>query len=222
MPSAWSARPSLSSTGARRTRSWDMTATACRADGARQMVLDTSALLAILFDEPERRRFSEAIAQAGQCAVSAATFVEVSMILESRHGAAGVRAFDRLLSTARVAVAPGRCPAGRSRPRGLSAVRQGPASRGPEFRRLFRLRTRPDAGRAAALQGRGFRDDRPALRRSSRAPGIARRAIRRRRWRAGRAAGPRFSPPEVAVPRPRWYKDRPLPRAPWHPATSTD
>jgi ribonuclease VapC len=70
------------------------------------MVLDTSALLAILFDEPERRRFSEAIALAGHCAVSAATFVEVSMILESRHGAAGVRALDRLLSAARVAVLP--------------------------------------------------------------------------------------------------------------------
>jgi len=70
------------------------------------MVLDTSALLAILLDEPERRRFSEAIAQAGQCAISAVTVVEVSMILESRHGAGGVRAFDRLLAVARVAVLP--------------------------------------------------------------------------------------------------------------------
>jgi len=70
------------------------------------MVLDTSARLAILLDEPERGRFSEAIAQAGQCALSAATFVEVSMVLESLHGVGGVRAFDRLLAVAGVAVVP--------------------------------------------------------------------------------------------------------------------
>ena len=70
------------------------------------MVLDTSALLAILLNEPEQRRFNEAIERAGRCAVSAATFVEVSMILESRHGAEGVRAFDRLVAAARIAVVP--------------------------------------------------------------------------------------------------------------------
>ncbi|HEY6456694.1 MAG TPA: type II toxin-antitoxin system VapC family toxin [Steroidobacteraceae bacterium] len=56
------------------------------------MVLDTSAVLAILFDEPERRLFS------------AASFVETSMILESRHGAEGVRALDRLLAAATVEI----------------------------------------------------------------------------------------------------------------------
>jgi ribonuclease VapC len=70
------------------------------------MVLDTSALLAILLDEPGRRAFTEAIERAGRCAVSAATVVEVSMILESRHGAGGVRAFDRLVAAAGVAVVP--------------------------------------------------------------------------------------------------------------------
>lgn len=70
------------------------------------MVLDTSALLAILLDEPERRRFSEAIERAGRCSLSAATFVEVSMMLKSRHGADGVRAFDRLVAAAKIAIVP--------------------------------------------------------------------------------------------------------------------
>jgi ribonuclease VapC len=66
------------------------------------MVLDTSAVLAILLDEPERRAFAEQIEAAEGRLLSAASFVETSMILESRHGAEGVRALDRLLSVAGV------------------------------------------------------------------------------------------------------------------------
>lgn len=68
------------------------------------MVLDTSALLAILIDEPERRAFTEAIEAAEVRLLSAANFVEASMILESRHGAAGARELDRLLAAANVEV----------------------------------------------------------------------------------------------------------------------
>jgi ribonuclease VapC len=68
------------------------------------MVIDTSALLAILFDEPERRSFSEAIEAAERRMTSAATLVETSMILESRHGADGVRELDRLLAVANIEV----------------------------------------------------------------------------------------------------------------------
>jgi ribonuclease VapC len=68
------------------------------------MVLDTSALLAILFDEPERRVFTEAIESAEKRLLSAASFVETSMILESRLGAEGVRALDRLLAAANIEI----------------------------------------------------------------------------------------------------------------------
>ena len=68
------------------------------------MVLDTSALLAILFDEPERRGFTESIEAAERRLLSAANFVETSMVLESRHGAEGVRALDRLLAAASVEI----------------------------------------------------------------------------------------------------------------------
>ena len=68
------------------------------------MVIDTSALLAILLDEPERRRFSEAIEAAERRVISAANLVETSMVLESRHGAEGVRELDRLLTVANIEV----------------------------------------------------------------------------------------------------------------------
>ena len=68
------------------------------------MVLDTSALLAILLNEPERRSFTEAIELAESRWLSAANFVEVSIILEQRHGADGVRAFDRLIAAAAITI----------------------------------------------------------------------------------------------------------------------
>lgn len=61
------------------------------------MVIDTSALLAVLQDEPERRLFLEKIEQAASRSLSAATFVELSMIIESRFGPEGVRDLDLLL-----------------------------------------------------------------------------------------------------------------------------
>jgi ribonuclease VapC len=68
------------------------------------VVLDTSAIVAILLDEPERREFTTRIEAAERRRLSAASFVELSMLLESRYGAEGVRALDRLLATAAVEI----------------------------------------------------------------------------------------------------------------------
>jgi ribonuclease VapC len=62
------------------------------------MVIGTSALLAILRDEPERRTFTEAIEAAETRSMSAATFVETSIVIESRYGAAGLRDLDALIA----------------------------------------------------------------------------------------------------------------------------
>jgi ribonuclease VapC len=70
------------------------------------MVLDTSALLAILRDEPERRAFNEAIEAADTKLMSVATFVEVSIVLEARHGAEAVRDLDLFLERAGIDLVP--------------------------------------------------------------------------------------------------------------------
>src|SRR5690348_4851386 len=70
------------------------------------MVLDTSAVLAILQDEPERRKFNEAIEAAETRSLSTASFVECSMIVESRFGADGIRALDLLIAKAQISLAP--------------------------------------------------------------------------------------------------------------------
>jgi ribonuclease VapC len=64
------------------------------------MVIDTSALLAILQDEPERRAFNEAIEGDASRLLSVASFVEVSMVVESRYGAEGLRDLDQFLDLA--------------------------------------------------------------------------------------------------------------------------
>lgn len=64
------------------------------------MVIDISALLAILQDEPERRAFNEAIEAADSRFMSTATFVEVSIVIESRYGAEGLGDLDLFVDQA--------------------------------------------------------------------------------------------------------------------------
>jgi ribonuclease VapC len=70
------------------------------------MVLDTSALVAILQEEPERRRFLEVIAAAASVSMSTATFVEASTVLEARFGAEALVHLDRFLERAGVELIP--------------------------------------------------------------------------------------------------------------------
>jgi ribonuclease VapC len=64
------------------------------------MVIDTSALVAILRREPERRAFIEAIEAADARLVSVATLVEISIVIEARHGAEGLRDLDHFIGRA--------------------------------------------------------------------------------------------------------------------------
>jgi len=64
------------------------------------MVIDTSAVLAILQGEPERRDYVEAIEAADAVRMSVASFVETSIVIESRYGAEGLRDLDRFLARA--------------------------------------------------------------------------------------------------------------------------
>ena len=66
------------------------------------MVLDSSALIAILLDEPERREFNEKIEADPTRLLSAVTFVEAALVLETRKGDAAGRELDLLLHRAGV------------------------------------------------------------------------------------------------------------------------
>jgi ribonuclease VapC len=70
------------------------------------MVLDTSVLIAILQDEPERRAFNLAIEAAETRLLSTASLVEASMIIETRFGPDGIRDLDLFLAKAGVSIEP--------------------------------------------------------------------------------------------------------------------
>ena len=64
------------------------------------MVIDTSALIAILQNEPERATFNQAIEAAERRVLSVVSFVEASIVIETRYGAEGVRDLDLFISKA--------------------------------------------------------------------------------------------------------------------------
>ena len=68
------------------------------------MVIDTSALIAIMQNEPERRRFNELIEAATATYVSAATLLETRMVLFARSGDSAVLALDAFLLKSRMIV----------------------------------------------------------------------------------------------------------------------
>lgn len=70
------------------------------------MIIDSSALIAILRDEPEARRFAEAIGTAALRRVSATTYVEVGAVIDAGRDPVASRLFDELLQTAGVVVEP--------------------------------------------------------------------------------------------------------------------
>jgi ribonuclease VapC len=70
------------------------------------VIVDTSALLAVLFGERDAENYARAISEAEICRISAATFVEVSVVVESQTGDAGSRQWDSFFRTAGISIEP--------------------------------------------------------------------------------------------------------------------
>ena len=64
------------------------------------IVVDASALIAILDEERDATRYAEAIAEADPPLVSVATVVETGIVMFNRHGAGGSRKFNALIQEA--------------------------------------------------------------------------------------------------------------------------
>jgi ribonuclease VapC len=70
------------------------------------MILDTSAIIAILRDELEAEQFAEAIAETGQTRVSAVNYVEGAAVIDGSRDPVASRRYDDLLREARVTIEP--------------------------------------------------------------------------------------------------------------------
>src|SRR4051812_47851350 len=70
------------------------------------MVIDTSALIAILDDEPERRALIEKIEASDTRLLSAGNLVEAAIVIETRYGADGERFLDLFVERAGIDIVP--------------------------------------------------------------------------------------------------------------------
>jgi ribonuclease VapC len=70
------------------------------------MIVDSSAIIAILKDEPGAEALRDIAVGAHRCGMSAATLVETGMVVEGQRGEAGAAELDLLLGELRIEVIP--------------------------------------------------------------------------------------------------------------------
>jgi ribonuclease VapC len=68
------------------------------------MILDTSALVAILRAEPEAETYARAVAEASSRYVSAVNYVETAIVIDGSRDPIASRRFDEFIKTAGIAV----------------------------------------------------------------------------------------------------------------------
>jgi ribonuclease VapC len=68
------------------------------------VIADTSALIAILYGEPEQTRFAQLIHDTESCRISVVSFVELSMVVESQIGPDAGRQIDALFRRAGIII----------------------------------------------------------------------------------------------------------------------
>ena len=83
------------------------------------MIVDSSALVAVLSDEPAASRLNRAIADAGVVMVASPSLVETGMVVGSRLGTAGLALLDEYLARVEArgsSASPRRTPGSRRTP----------------------------------------------------------------------------------------------------------
>ncbi len=70
------------------------------------MIIDSSALLAVLNREPDADHFQDAILRASPCRMSVANLLEASIVVEGRGGAEAGHELDAFLEHAEIEHAP--------------------------------------------------------------------------------------------------------------------
>ena len=70
------------------------------------MIVDTSAMVAILYREPEAAAFAQIVHDADVCRISVANYVELSMVLEGQLGPEGMRQAEVFLRRAGIVIEP--------------------------------------------------------------------------------------------------------------------
>lgn len=133
------------------------------------MVIDSSALLAILQDEPERRALVEIIESADRRCLSVVNLVEASIVLETRRGPDAGRLLDTLVERAGIEVVGVDLEQGTLARRAFARYGKGRHSAGLNFGDCFAYALAQALGDSLLFKGKDFSqtDVVPALEREA-------------------------------------------------------
>ena len=130
------------------------------------MIVDTSALIAILRDEPDAAEFARALLEAPSRRISATNYVETGAVIDSSRDPVASRKVDELLKAAGIGIEP--VTAEQARIARQAYHDFGRASGHPaqlNFGDCFAYALAVDAGERLLFKGNGFArtDVKPAL-----------------------------------------------------------
>ncbi|WP_051670120.1 type II toxin-antitoxin system VapC family toxin [Bryobacter aggregatus] len=121
------------------------------------MILDTSAVVAILALEPEAEEFIQAISTAPRCRISAGTFVELSIVLENQLGAEAVHQCEALFRRAGVVIEPVTVEQAYLAKQAFHDFGKGRHRAGLNFGDCFSYALAKETGEELLYKGKGFR-----------------------------------------------------------------
>jgi ribonuclease VapC len=129
------------------------------------MILDTSAILAVLRDEDDGLSFAEKIREADICRISAPSFVELSMVLEGTAGDTGIRACDTFFRDNEIRIEPFTEEHALAARHGFSAYGKGRHAAGLNLGDCFSYALAKVTGEPLLFKGNDFRrtDVTPAI-----------------------------------------------------------
>jgi ribonuclease VapC len=70
------------------------------------VIVDSSAIIAILKQEPEAAVFVAAIVEAGGCRISAANFLEAAIVIDGQKSSPATREFDEFIHDGDISIEP--------------------------------------------------------------------------------------------------------------------
>jgi ribonuclease VapC len=70
------------------------------------MIMDSSAVVAVLRAEPEARTIAQAMKRRGACSISAVNYVEAAIVIDRSHDPIASRRFDDFFRETEIAIEP--------------------------------------------------------------------------------------------------------------------
>ena len=120
------------------------------------MVVDTSALLAVLFMEPEAETFVRAMMAADSRLISAANYLEAAIIVDARRGPDAGRDLDEFVDRTGLAVEPVTLDQARTARQAYRTFGRGHHPAGLNFGDCFAFALAVTSGRPLLFKGTDF------------------------------------------------------------------